>query len=192
MDIWSLKPMALTLKVEHLKGNAKQLERALKSKTPAVYVGIPAATAEQRAAEILSMAANASGRQRKRLRRMATQDVNNAELLFIFSKGSPVRNQPPRPVLEPAVEFPANRKIITRELAGMMKAHLKGDKQQESSFAHRAAMAGQNAARDWLTNPENHWAPNAPSTIRQKGSDRPGIDTGAMRAAIVGIVKEAE
>lgn len=184
--------MGLTLKVEHLKGSARQLERALKSKTPAVYVGIPAATAEQRTAEMLSMAANASGRQRKRLRRMAMQDVNNAELLFIFSNGSPVRSQPPRPVLEPAIEYPANRKIITRELEGMMKAHLAANKQQEQNFAHRAAMAGQNAARDWFTSQENHWAPNAPSTIRQKGSDRPGIDTGAMRAAIVGIVKEGE
>jgi hypothetical protein len=54
----------------------------------------------------------------------------------------------------------------------------------------RAALAGQNAARKWFTDPRNNWKPNALSTIRAKGSDKPGIDTGAMRAAIQGIVGE--
>ena len=30
--------------------------------------------------------------------------VNNAELLFIHTNGSPVNNIPPRPVLEPAIK----------------------------------------------------------------------------------------
>ena len=54
----------------------------------------------------------------------------------------------------------------------------------------RAALAGQNAARRWFTDSRNNWAPNKPATIRRKGSDKPLIDTGVLRAAIVGITRE--
>jgi hypothetical protein len=35
------------------------------------------------------------------------------------------------------------------------------------------------------------WEPNAPSTIRRKGSSRPLIDTGAMRQAVTWVVENA-
>jgi phage gpG-like protein len=35
---------------------------------------------------------------------------------------------------------------------------------------------------------ENGWAPNSPYTIAQKGSSRPGIDTGALRNSITASV----
>ena len=34
-----------------------------------------------------------------------------------------------------------------------------------------------------------NWAPNAKSTIKQKGSSKPLIDTGKMRQSVKGIVK---
>lgn len=184
--------MGLTLTVDHQQGAKEELLRNLKRAGPAVYVGIPATNAQDRIQALMSMAAGASGRQRKRLRRMAEQDVNNAELLWIFSKGSPARNQPPRPVLEPAIEADGNRQPIARELGEMARAHMAGDAAKELQYAHRAALAGQNACRDWFTDPRNHWKPNAPATIRQKGSDRPGIDIGIMRSAIVGVVEEGK
>ncbi len=156
------------------------------------YVGVPAATSEERSTQLLEMAGVKTGRRAKRLRKTAKQDVNNAELLFLLTSGSPLHKQPPRPVLGPAVEADGNRQPIARELASAAKATLEGDRAKALEYTQRAALAGQNAARQWFTDARNNWAPNAPSTIRRKGSARPGIDTGAMRAAIAGVVGEEE
>ena len=156
----------------------------------AAYVGIPAATAKDRSSQLLGMAVNKKGRRKAKLEKAATQDVNNAELLFIFTKGSPLRSQAPRPVLQPAMEATGNKEAISNELAQSVKASLAGDHSTAVKRMQRAALAGQNAARGWFTDSRNNWSPNAPATIARKGSDRPGIDTGAMRAAIVGVVRE--
>ena len=158
----------------------------------AAYVGIPASDARTRSTQLLAMAGKlkSGSKKRARIEKAATEDVNNAELLFIHSKGSPIRHIPARPVLEPAVRGDGNRQPIAAELAASVKASLVGDKELAVKKMKRAALQGQNAARSWFTDSRNSWAPNAPGTIARKGSDRPLIDTGAMRAAIVGIVKE--
>lgn len=160
----------------------------------AAYVGVPAAK---------------SGRKKKTKK----DPINNAELLFIFEKGSPIRHQPPRPLLKPAIEADGNRQKIAAEIAGAVKATIAGDKEGADKKMLRAALAGQNAARAWFTDGRNAWAPNAQSTIDRKlgklskkkkaaayaqideqGGDTTGVvtvgvDTGAMRAAIVGVVR---
>jgi len=176
--------------VARKQGAAALLKRVMGAGKMAAYVGIPAASTRDRSDQLLSVAGTAKGKRRERLQKAAAQDVNNAELLFLFSKGSPIRKQPPRPVLEPAVAAEGNRQIIARELAASAKASVAGDRADAVKKMKRAALAGQNAARKWFTDPRNSWAPNAPSTIARKGSDRPGIDTGAMRAAIQGLVAE--
>ena len=157
----------------------------------AAYVGIPADAASRKSV-LAEMAGKTKGKRKKaRLEKATSGDVNNAELLFIFSKGSPLHHQPPRPVLEPAVKDDARRHgAITRELAASAKASLAGDGEEATRRMGRAALAGQSAARRWFVNPDNNWAPNSLRTVKAKGSDRPGIDTGAMRAAIIGITRE--
>jgi hypothetical protein len=181
----------LNITLARKTGAAAALARIAGLGKLAAYVGIPSASTRSRSQQLLEMAGEAKSKKKQaRLKKAAESDVTNAELLFIFSKGSPLRKQPARPVLEPAIEFPANKKIISRELAASCKASIAGDHALAVRNMKRAALAGQNAARGWFVNPANNWAPNAPSTIKRKGSDRPGIDTGAMRAAIVGIVEE--
>lgn len=153
-------------------------------------VGIPASGSD-RAASLLALAGKVkTGSSKSKRIAKAQANINNAELLFIFSKGSPARNQPARPVLEPAISDPDNAKIISRELAEAVRAAIAGDTAAAKRGIQRTGLAGQNAARKWFTNPKNMWAPNAPSTIARKGSDRPGIDLGAMRAAITYVVEE--
>jgi hypothetical protein len=159
----------------------------------AAYVGVPASTAKERKKQLLTMAANTKPKsKRAKLEKAAENDINNAQLLFIFSKGSPLRKQPPRSVLESSIQADGNKQPIARELAASMKAELDGDKPTAKVKIKRAALAGQNAARKWFTDSRNGWAPNTQGTIDAKGSDVPGIDTGAMRAAIIGIVKEEQ
>jgi hypothetical protein len=172
-------------------GAAALARRVLGIGSLAAYVGVPAAASGRRSKQLLEMAGRVCGeKKRARLEKAAKTDINNAELLYVFTEGSPARNQPPRPVLKPAVAADGNREPIARELQGMVKAQLGGDHDAAVKAASRAALAGQNAARRWFTDGRNAWAPNAPSTIKAKGSNRPGIDTGAMRASIQGIVGE--
>lgn len=110
------------------------------------------------------------------------EEMNNASLLFIHTHGSPLHNIPARPVIEPAVD--SVRKLVAGELA--QAATLLIDRNPIAATAHlkRAGQIGSNAAKRWFTNPANGWPPNAPSTIRGKGSDKPLIDTGQLRRSI--------
>lgn len=172
-------------------GTAALLKRISHLTRLAAYVGVPAAGTEARSAQLLGMAGKTTNKRKKaRLSKAAKTDVTNAELLFIHTKGSPIRHIPARPVIEPAVVAAGNKDPIAREIGASLKAQLDGERQIGLTKMRRAALAGQNAARSWFTDPRNSWAPNAPSTIRRKGSDRPLIDTGALRASIVGVVAE--
>ena len=179
----------------------------------AAYVGIPADNASRQDV-LLTMAGKAKGKRKKAyLQHAAANDVNNAELLFIFSKGSPIRKQPPRPVLEPAVQASGNKESITRQITASVKASLAGDKDEAGKRMVAASLAGQNAARKFFTDSRNGWEPLAESTKRGRASRlskgqrakatgengellddafTPGVDTGAMRAAIVGITRTEE
>ena len=170
-------------KVQELTKRVSQLGQR------SAYVGIPEATSKDRAAQLRALAAKVGKQSRKRTKLLnaATDAVTNAQLLWIFSKGSPLRNQPARPVLEPSIQAAGNKEAIAAELAGLIKAKLAGDEQAVTKALKRVALAGQNAARSWFTDKRNGWEPNAQSTIDAKGSDQPGIDTGAMRAAIEGV-----
>lgn len=134
-----------------------------------VLVGIPQATATRRKGPI-----------------------TNAQLLFIHSKGSPARNIPARPVIEPAINADGNKQAIAAQLkqAAIMKA--KGNDLDMLAYLRRAGQIATNAAKAWFTDSRNNWAPNSPETIRRKGSNRPLIDTGQLRAAITFVIREVE
>jgi hypothetical protein len=91
-------------------------------------------------------------------------------------------------VLEPSVE--ANKERIGKQLAKASVAAIKGDEDKRDLYLDRAGQVAENAAKKWFENPENGWPPNAPATIRAKGSDSPLIDTGEMRKAITHVIRE--
>jgi hypothetical protein len=155
------------------------------------YVGVPAAGGGARQRQLLEMAGKTKSKKKKaKLEKAAAGDVNNAELLFIHEHGSPINKIPARRVLGPSVEADGNKQAIANELSKSVRSRLAGDKEGAEKNMMRAAIAGQNAARKWFTDPRNGWAPNKPSTVRRKGSSQPLIDTGALRASIVGVVRE--
>lgn len=155
-----------------------------------VYVGITEDTSRGRKATLLNMAGKATGKKKARLEGAAKEDITNAELMFILSKGSPIRGIPATPIIEPAIVAAGNKEAITAELAGAAKATLDGDAAGATRLLKRAGMAGQRASQKWFTDPRNGWPANAPSTIAAKGSDRRNINTAALRQAITNVVEE--
>lgn len=123
-------------------------------------------------------------------------EVTNAELLFIHTNGSPAKNIPPRPVIEPAIEKDRDRLAKMMEKAA--KYAFDGKLDQSLQQLKITGMRGQNISRDWFYNPDNGWKPDKPATIRVKknkhknvkGYDpRTLVDTSQMKNSITYFVK---
>lgn len=149
-----------------LKPLVDRLKKLAKSE---VYVGVPAKNAEREGKYNIK------------------DTSNNAELLFILSHGSPLRHIPARPVLQPAIEDA--KEDIGRALANASRAALNNDPAATKDALENAGMVAQNAAHNLFDDPRNGWAANAPLTIKLKGSNKPMVDTGQMRNAIVYVVR---
>lgn len=111
-----------------------------------------------------------------------------AYTMYILSHGSPLWAAPPRPVLEPAIEY--HKDAISILFAKIIKAASKGDKSQTDRAMERLGLSAQRFCQRWFTNPANGWDPNSPFTVKRKGSDKPLIDTGALRKAITYVVRD--
>jgi hypothetical protein len=110
--------------------------------------------------------------------------------MYIQAHGSPLWQSPPRPIIEPAIE--KNKDAIAEKLKPAMRHALNGDKEAALMSLERAGMFAANKAKAYFTDPENGWPENSPATIKAKGSDRPLIDTGALRQAITYVVGEKD
>lgn len=151
-----------------MDGSARVLGAIKKMQKMQVYVGVTAETAQQN---------------------QDHPDINNAELLFIHSKGSEKMNIPERAVLEPAIKADGPDGPIADQMRQAAKATFEGNLDDARTHLRLAGMAGQRAAVGWFTDPRNNWPANAPSTIKRKGSDRPMIDFGDLRHAMTSVVK---
>jgi hypothetical protein len=160
----------------------------------ATYVGIPGSSdrmedASKRANKFTSLRKR-NRRLRKRLKRIAAGSATNAELLYWFSKGSPLRNQPPRLVLEAAIHAPGNKEKISALVAESSLQYAKGQIYRSKQTLKQAGALSAKICRQWFFDPRNGWAPNNYNTVRKKGSEQPGIDTNEMRMAITHVEKE--
>jgi hypothetical protein len=115
--------------------------------------------------------------------------INNASLCYILTHGSAIRHIPATPIIEPAIEAAGNREAIAAELKKAASAILDGNPTQAKISLRRAGQVGANAAFAWFKDPRNNWPPNAPSTIRWKGSDSRNIDTAALRKSLTYVVR---
>lgn len=166
--------------------------------TANVLVGIPERTARQGQKEntdinnAQKLFLNTQGTRALEMRREMDANMTNdrryreAYQMYIQAHGSPLWHTPPRPVIEPAIE--ANKEEIAELLEEAASERMQGNKREWLNNLRKAGMMGQNVSRGWFTDRRNGWAENAPATIKAKGSNRPLIDTGAMRRAITYVV----
>lgn len=115
-------------------------------------------------------------------------EITNVELAFIHTYGSPKRNIPARPFIEPAIAQPdVKRKISERMKAAVLHA-IDGDTGAALLEMHKAGQYGENAVKDYIGS--DNLTPNSEATIRQKGSDAPLIDTGSLRSSVTHVIEE--
>lgn len=101
------------------------------------------------------------------------EPINNAQLMYIHTNGSEVRNIPKRPVIEPSIQH--NREQLTRTLEQAADAHLGGDTARANQLLKVAGTQGANGAKRWFTDPNNGWPRNKSATIKRKISKLRGV-----------------
>ena len=99
------------------------------------------------------------------------EEVNNAELLYLHTKGSELQHIPPRPVLEPSIE--KNHEQIAKLLGAASAEMLKGNIAAVRPMLEKAGLYASTKAKDYFVDTDNGWEPNSPSTVARKGSSRP-------------------
>lgn len=138
-------------------------------------------------------------------------EMNNPTLLYIHTKGSPLRNLPARPVIEPALEDEMNAARIIDDLRKVVDLVFANKFDQARKQMEITGKDAANMIRMWFVDPKNNWEPNARATVLRKlkklskkkrtemiadydaGNeriDKPLIDTGELRKAITYVVKE--
>lgn len=151
--------------------------------------------------------------------REGSDDINNAELLYIHTHG--VRKQEMQNEMQknidggmkysaahslyvqthgsPLMAIPArpvlepaienSKDFIAPHIAKGIKANLDGNYVIAKTELNNAGEIAANASRQWFENPKNGWPDNSESTIKRKGSNRPLIDTNEMRKSITHVVR---
>ena len=103
---------------------------------------------------------------------------------YIREHGSPAYRVPPRPFLEPGIEKHLN--LVESGMKAALQDVLDGGDGRAQRERLGATMAAKVQA---YFQEDNGWPPNAPSTIKNKGSAQPLVDTGALRQSITYIIR---
>lgn len=182
-------------------GLAGVVKRLLQLKKRHIYVGVPnnnnAREEEGTAADIGNaelVYIHTHGirgwpmRQEMNINMAKGAKYSEAYSMYIASHGSPLWQAPPRPIIEPAIE--ANKAQIAEKFKKIYIAAEHNDPKAMDAAINSVGLYAQNKVRAWFRDPRNNWAPNRPLTIKLKGSNRPLIDTGALRQSITYVVRE--
>lgn len=117
-----------------------------------------------------------------------SDEITNVELAFIHSNGSPVRNIPPRPFIEPAIAQPEIKRKIAERMKAAAVSAIEGNLSVAKTEMGKAGQYGENAVKDYIGS--SNLTPNSEATIRRKGSDKPLIDTGSLRRSVTHVIEE--
>lgn len=104
----------------------------------------------------------------------AGEDYSLALQAYIRSKGDPRWHIIPRPFVEPAIEL--HREEVETELRSILQSALDNKKGEVQEKCNLLGLKAINWIRRFIQDyPANGLAPNAPSTIKEKGRDHPLI-----------------
>lgn len=107
---------------------------------------------------------------------------SNASIGLVMEMGSTVRNIPPRSFIRMPLEHKTDELAATIRAVG---AEIMNDRMSAESGLEKIGIAAEGIIQDaFSTSGFGQWKANKSSTVRQKGSSKPLIDTGQLRRAI--------
>ncbi len=115
--------------------------------------------------------------------------INNATIGYISEFGSPARNIPARPWLIPAVNRMKDH--ATQMLRKAAEFNLDGKPGEAENALNALGLYAQNKVKLNITSGgDPPFAPNAPSTVAQKGSSRPLVNTANFLNSILYVLRK--
>lgn len=111
-----------------------------------------------------------------------------AEIAAVLHFGTSDGHIPPRPFL--AMAFDQNREELAQMGARFMAEVLFGDMTEDRALGLMGAKLAAEAKKTITIG--NQLTPNAPATIKAKGSDRPLVDTGRLLNAITWMIAKED
>jgi len=136
----------INFSVDTLLDDTDKVLKSLKDSEISILVGIPEENAK----------------------REEDNEINNAQLLYIHTNGSPVNNLPARPVIEPALTVQDNKDKLTYSLKRIINLLLDDKKEEALSLAERTGQRAVNFVKRWFVDPRNGWPANKPATVWRK------------------------
>ncbi|MGE4191792.1 MAG: hypothetical protein AB7E51_00235 [Pseudodesulfovibrio sp.] len=133
--------------------------------------------------------------------------VTNAQIGYIHENGSPKRNIPARPFLEPGIRKAHD--AVVRQLRDAAQAALNGNAAGVNSSLERAGIVAENTVRAMFA--DNDWEPLAESTLnrrpvlarddegkpikygksrQERGATNPLVDSSQLRKAVTHVVRK--
>lgn len=117
--------------------------------------------------------------------------LTNSELGVIHEFGSLSRNIPPRSFLRMPLEL--KQEEIIQGMASYRTQKSLEDGEIKRVYRDLGLYAEGFVKQAFATGGFGQWAPNKPSTVAQKGSDKPLIDTAQLRRSITSdVIKKSE
>ena len=171
----------MALEIEEVKTK----NNPLKNYNKTVAYGIPESTNNRKPIYVTRTRKGKNGRVYTK-KELVAGGMGNASILAIMEAGSPAKNIPSRELLEP-VKQKYNKKI-DEYFDKIMDALVSGNQKEADRLMAELALRVESWTKKYFTDEDNKWKPNAPSTIKRKGSARPLIDTGSLRGSIRGVV----
>lgn len=114
-------------------------------------------------------------------------ELTNPEIAYIHEFGAPEAKIPERPFLIVGVE--GALPTITKIMKDGVKAALNG-KDTADQTLNKIGLIAQGAVQQKIV--DGPFVPNAEITIKSKGSDKPLIDTGALRQAVSYVIEDKD
>ena len=113
----------------------------------------------------------------------------NALQAYIRTKGDPKFRIPPRPFIEPGINL--GKVQIIKYLFDVVDKFLDGNEGESNRSKEKVGQAAVNSIRKFVRDyPANGLAPNAPSTIAEKGEDHPLIGkTGELMRSLTYVIR---
>ena len=121
------------------------------------------------------------------------RNINNADLLAILEAGSPIRNLPPRKLLQPVAV--KHKDEIMKYFEHIYQAIIEGRNTDVDSLMNELALRMETWTKSFFVE-DNGWEPDKPATIhaknRRAGKPKDAktttlIDTASLRGSIRGI-----
>jgi len=131
--------------LQAMKKDQKLFDRIKQLRKVEILVGIPEAKSKRRRGE-----------------------MNNATLLYIHTKGSPLKNLPARPLIEPALEAPDNSDRIAADLKAVGKAIIEEKFTEAERLMRITGQDAVNMIHNWFDDPRNGWPPDTKETVMAK------------------------